>query len=160
MIISLIAAVSENNVIGIDGVIPWEIIGEQSRFKELTIGNTIIMGRKTYESIGKPLPKRKTIIISRTKNILSENCVTVNSLAEAFNLVKDEEEVFVSGGGEIYKEALIFADKIYLTVIHKKYKGNIYFPNFNKDNFKLTYKKRIEGNIPYTYYTYERKTLF
>ena len=159
MIISLIAAVSENNVIGIDGIIPWEIIGEQSRFKELTEGNTIIMGRKTYESMGKPLPKRKTIIISKTKNILSENCITVDSLSKAFNLSKDEKEVFVSGGGEIYKEAIIYASKIYLTVIHKKYKGNIFFPNFNKDDFKLTYEKRIEGNIPYTYYTYERKKL-
>lgn len=159
MIISIIVAVSDNNVIGLNDNIPWEIEGEMSRFKELTIGNTVIMGRKTYESIGRPLPKRKTIIISKTKDILSENCITVKSLEEAFILAKDEKEVFVAGGGEIYKQSLVFSDKIYLTVIHKKYKGNIYFPNFNKDDFKLTYEKRIEGNIPYTYYTYERKKL-
>ncbi|HEY5560372.1 MAG TPA: dihydrofolate reductase [Clostridiaceae bacterium] len=154
--ISLIVAVSKNNIIGNNGVIPWKIKGEQSRFKELTIGKTIIMGRKSFQEIGKPLPNRKTIIISSTKNIMADNCITVKSLIEAFELVKGEEEVFVVGGGQVYKEAMCYSDKIYITVIDKIIDGNVYFPEINKDDFVKTYEERIKGEIPYTYYTYER----
>lgn len=88
--ISLIVAVTKNNVIGNNGIIPWKIKGEQKRFKELTIGKTIIIGRKSFEEIGKPLPNRKTILISNTQRIESEICTTVNSLFEAFNLINYE----------------------------------------------------------------------
>lgn len=157
MVVSLIAAASINRVIGMDAVIPWEIPGEQKRFKELTLGKSIIMGRKTYESIGKPLPQRKTVIISRTQQITDTNCVTVKSLNEAYELLKDEEEIFIAGGGEIYKEALPTADKLYLTVVELEIEGNIYFPEFEKDAFDITYQQKMDGIIPYTYYTYERK---
>ncbi|APM40849.1 dihydrofolate reductase [Clostridium kluyveri] len=155
--ISLIAAVSKNNVIGNNGIIPWKIKGEQKRFKELTTGKTVIMGRKSFQEIGKPLPNRKIIIISNTVNIVADNCVTVRSLSEAFNLAKDEEEVFVAGGGQVYKEALPYSNKIYLTVVDKMIEGNVYFPTINKNDFVKTYEQRIEGELPYTYYTYERK---
>jgi len=154
--ISLIVAVSKNNIIGNNGVIPWKIKGEQKRFKELTLGKTIIMGRKSFQEIGRPLPNRKTIIISTTKNIVADNCITVKSLIEAFELVKGEEEVFVVGGGQVYKEAMCYSDKIYITVIDKIVDGNVYFPEINKDDFVKTYEERIQGEIPYTYYTYER----
>ncbi|MFA1643628.1 dihydrofolate reductase [Chryseomicrobium imtechense] len=157
MIISLIAAISSNYVIGKDKDIPWKIPGEQVRFKNLTMGKTVIMGRKTFDSIGQPLPNRKTIIISKSKNIIHDNCLTVESLESAFNLLKQEDEIFIAGGGEIYKKSLPFADRIYLTVIDKEYEGNIFFPMFNKDKFEITYQKKIEGIIPYTYFTYERK---
>ncbi|MEK4512010.1 dihydrofolate reductase [Paenibacillus anaericanus] len=157
MIISLIAAISKNKVIGMDEVIPWSIPGEQIRFKDLTLGKSIIMGRKTYESIGKPLPNRRTIIVSRNPELLVDNCLTVRSLDEAFRLLKEEEEIFIAGGGEIYKEALPQANKIYLTVIDKEIEGNIYFPEFNKEDYITTYEKRNDGEMPYTYYTYERK---
>lgn len=157
MKISMIAAASTNRVIGRDELIPWEIPGEQKRFKELTLGQTVIMGRKTYESIGKPLPGRRTVIISRTQNISAENCMTVKSLREAYALLKDEAEIFIAGGGEIYKEALPLADKLYLTVVEQEIEGNIYFPVFDKEAFHLTYEQKMEGTIPYTYYTYERK---
>lgn len=114
--ISLIVAVAKNNVIGNNGIIPWKIKGEQKRFKELTVGKTIIMGRKSFEEIGKPLPNRKTILISNTQYIKSENCTTVNSLLEAFELAKDEDEIFVAGGGQIYKESFPYVDKIYITL--------------------------------------------
>lgn len=156
MIISLIVAVSKNNVIGNKGVIPWKIPGEQLRFKKLTSGKTIIMGRKSYEEIGKPLPNRKTILVSRTKNIVAENCNTVKSLEEAFEIVKNEEEVFIAGGGQIYKDTFQYADKIYLTVIDKLIEGDVYFPDINEEEFKKTYEEKIEGPIPYTYYTFER----
>ncbi|PAB56221.1 dihydrofolate reductase [Anaeromicrobium sediminis] len=155
--ITLIAAMAENHVIGKEGIMPWTIPSELKRFKELTLNNTIIMGRKTYESIGKPLPNRKTIVISKTKDVSCENCTTVESLEEALNMVKDEEEVFIAGGGEIYKQSLPYADKIHLTIIHKNFEGDTYFPKFNNQDFCTTYKKRIEEKIPYTYYTFERK---
>ena len=155
--ISLIVAVSKNNVIGNNGVIPWKIKGEQKRFKELTTGKTIIMGRKSFEEIGKPLPNRKTILISNTQHIELENCVTVNSLLEAFALSKNESEVFVAAGGQVYKEAFPYADRIYITVIDKMVDGNVYFPEICEDDFIKTYEERIDGEIPYTYFTYERR---
>ncbi|UKS25808.1 dihydrofolate reductase [Paenibacillus sp. HWE-109] len=157
MIISIIAAASMNGVIGMDELIPWQIPGEQIRFKELTLGKSVIMGRKTFESIGKPLPRRKTVIISRTVQITDANCVTVKSLEQALELLKDEDEIFIAGGGEVYREALPLADKLYLTEVEKEIAGNIYFPAFDKESFQLTYKQPVNGTIPYTYYTYERK---
>ena len=155
--ISLIVAVAKNNVIGNNGIIPWKIKGEQKRFKELTIGKTIIMGRKSFEEIGKPLPNRKTILISNTQHIKSEDCTTANSLLKAFELAKDEDEIFVAGGGQVYKEAFPYADRIYITVIDKIINGNVYFPEISDKDFIKTYEEWIDGEIPYTYYTYERR---
>lgn len=155
--ISLIVAISKNNVIGNNGIIPWKIKGEQKRFKELTTGKTIIMGRKSFQEIGKPLPNRKTIVISNTENTVADNCTTVKSLIKALDLVKGEEEVFIAGGGQVYKQALAYADRIYITVIDKTIEGNIYFPQIDEDDFKKIYEERIEGEISYTYYTFERK---
>lgn len=155
--ISLIVAVAKNNVIGNNGIIPWKIKGEQKRFKELTIGKTIIMGRKSFEEIGRPLSNRKTILISNTQRIESENCITVKSLFEALDLAQDEDEVFVAGGGQVYKEAFPYADRIYITVIDKIIEGNVYFPEISDNDFVKKYEERIDGEIPYTYYTYERK---
>ncbi|WP_346889677.1 dihydrofolate reductase [Clostridium sp. UBA1056] len=155
--ISIIVAVTKNNVIGNNGIMPWKIKGEQRRFKELTTGHTIIVGRKTFQAEGKPLPNRKTIIISKTKNIECENCVTVKSLKEALELAKDEKEIFIAGGGEIYRQVLPMTDRIYLTIIDKVIEGDVYFPKINEDEFVKAYEERIEGEIPYTYYTYERR---
>ncbi|MFE5318731.1 dihydrofolate reductase [Paenibacillus sp. NPDC056579] len=158
MIISLIAAVDKNNVIGQDKDIPWTIPGEQRRFKELTLGRTIIMGRKTYDSIGKPLPGRNTIVVSRSHHIEAERCTTVTSLQDALQTVQEENEVFIAGGGQLYAEALPYADKIYLTVIDHEFEGNIYFPAFDWQQFDVTYEQRVETSLyPYTYYTLERK---
>jgi dihydrofolate reductase/dihydrofolate reductase (trimethoprim resistance protein) len=154
--ISLIVAVAKNNVMGNNGIIPWKIKGEQIRFKELTIGKTIIMGRKSFEEIGRPLPNRKTIIISNTQNIVAENCTTVKSLFETFALVKDEDEVFVAGGEQVYREAFPYADRIYITVINKNIDGNVYFPEIHEDEFIKTYEQQIDGETTYTYYAYER----
>lgn len=155
--ISLIVAVSKNNVIGNNGIIPWRIKGEQKRFKELTTGKTIIMGRKSFEEIGRPLPNRNTILISSTQHIESENCTTVKSLFEAFDLVKDEDEVFVAGGGQVYKEAFPYADRIYITIIDKIVDGNVYFPEVSDEDFVKTYEEHIDEEVPYTYYTFERR---
>lgn len=157
MKISLIVAMSQNRVIGRGLDIPWKIKGEQKRFKDLTIGQTVIMGRKTYDSIGKPLPKRKTIVVTRNESFSEEGCIKVSSLDEAFELSKEENEVFVAGGGQIYLESLNRADRVYLTVIEKEIEGDILFPEIPSSDFEKVYEERREGEIPYTYYTLERK---
>ncbi len=154
--ISLIVAMAENRVIGHRGKIPWKIPGEQKRFRELTLGNTIIMGRKTLEEIGKPLPERKTILISKTRWLETEECTTVSSLEEALSMVNPNEEVFIAGGGQVYREALPYADRIYLTLIHQQVEGDTYFPFFFEE-FQKIEEKGQDGEIPYTYYLYERK---
>lgn len=120
------------------------------------MGKTVIMGRKTFESIGSPLPGRKTVVISKSKKYEFENCITVDSLYDALLLTKDEEEVFIAGGGRVYEESLPLADRIYLTVIEKEYEGNVYFPKFDLDLFQKTFEQKVCDDIDYTYYTYER----
>ena len=154
--ISIIVAISRNNVIGKDAEIPWKIPGEQKRFKELTIGKTVIMGRKTFESIGKPLPNRKTIIVTRNKDYHYEKCLVANSLQQALDLCSNDDEIFIAGGGQIYKEVLPRTDRIYLTIVEKDIEGNIYFPEIDEKNFKETYSEKMSGKIPYTYKTLER----
>ena len=108
--IALIAAYTKNKVIGKDGKIPWNLRNEKKRFKELTTGNVVIMGRKTYDEIGKPLPNRNTIVVSKTKTFEFENCMTARSLEEALKIAKEkfpDRDVYISGGGEIYKEVLL-----------------------------------------------------
>ena len=157
MTVSIIAAMAKNYVIGRDGFIPWKIPGEQKRFKELTTGKTIIIGRKSQEEIGNPLPDRKTIILSKTKNIITRNCITAQSLEEALDLAKNEDEVFIAGGGQLYQYSLPYVDKIYLTIIDKFYEGNVYFPAFDKDDFEKIYEKSVDGQVPHTFYTFKKK---
>ena len=154
--ISIIVAVSKNYVIGNKGVIPWNIKGEQSRFRELTTGKTIIMGRNSFDEIGTPLPNRKTILISGTRSVTADNCVTVSTLSEALELAKGEEEIFIAGGGRVYQEALPYTDRIYLTVIDMVIDGDVFFPEIDTKLFHMTYEQHIDGEIPFTYYTYER----
>lgn len=157
MTVSIIAAMSKNFVIGNNGKIPWKIPGEQKRFKELTTGKTIIIGRKSFEEIGKPLPNRKSIVISKTKSFSADNCVTVPNLEDAFALCKDEKEIFIAGGGQIYKDTINIAKKIYLTIVEAEIDGDVFFPEFDKNVFKKTCEERMEGIIPYTYFTFERR---
>lgn len=155
--LALIAAVSKNNVIGNKGVIPWKIKGEQKRFKELTTGKTVIMGKRSFEEIGKPLPNRRTIIISSTICYEAENCITLRSLAEAIAYVGDED-AFVAGGEQLYREALPLADVIYLTRIDLTVEGDTYFPHFEEEEYELVSEECFEGEIPYRYQTYLRRT--
>jgi len=157
--VSIIAAISKNNVLGNKGMIPWHIKGEQKRFKELTTGNTIILGRKSFEEIGKPLSDRKTILISSTLAISTANCITVASLSDALSSVKGAKEVFIAGGGRVYQEAMPLVDRIYLTVIDLEVEGDTFFPEIDYKQFNKVYEEKIEGNISYTYYTYEKAGL-
>lgn len=129
--ISIIVAVAENNVIGKDNKLIWHLPKDLKHFKETTTGHFIIMGRKTFESNGRPLPNRTNVIITKDKNYKAEGCKIVHSLDEALDFAKNESEVFIIGGGEIYKQAMPIADRIYLTKVHQPFEGDTFFPEIN-----------------------------
>ncbi|MBA3004784.1 MAG: dihydrofolate reductase [Desulfurivibrio sp.] len=156
MKIILIAAMAKNRVIGRANTIPWHIPGEQQRFKAMTMGHTLIMGRKTFESIGRPLPGRKTVIISRNREYQAAGCVVAPSLAVAIALCPETETVFIAGGGEIYQQALDLADSIYLTVLDREVEGDILFPEFDLKRFQKISSERVEGPEPYTFTVFSR----
>ena len=139
-IISLIAAMANNRVIGKNNQMPWHLPADLRHFKAITLGKPIIMGRKTYESIGRPLPGRKNIVISRDTNYTLENCETVCSLEEAMGLVNDVEEIMIIGGGYLYSQTLPQADRLYLTFIDLDVEGDTRFPSY--EHLKLTELKR------------------
>lgn len=154
--IALIVAYANNQVIGNKGYIPWKIKGEQKRFRELTTGNVVIMGRRSYEEIGRPLPNRTTIVVSSTKKFDGENCFTAKSLEEAIEIAGDRD-IYISGGARLYEEALPIVDKMYITEINCEIEGDTYFPQFDKEQFVKEIDEVVEGEIPYTYVTYTRK---
>ena len=154
--LALIVAYTKNRVIGNNGCIPWKIKGEQKRFRELTTGNVVIMGRRSYEEIGRPLPNRTTIVISNTKNFDCENCMTAKSLTEALEMVGDRN-VYISGGARLYEEALPLVEKMYITEIDAEIEGDTYFPVFDEALYEKEVNESFEGEIPYTYVTYTRK---
>ncbi len=154
--IALIVAYANNNVIGNKGCIPWKIKGEQKRFRELTTGNVVIMGRRSYEEIGRPLPNRTTIVVSNTKNYNGENCFTAKSLDEAIKMAGDRD-IYISGGARLYEEALPIVKKMYITEIDCDIEGDTYFPAFDKEQFVKEIDEVVDGEIPYTYVTYTKK---
>lgn len=144
MSISIIAAVSENNVIGNNNSLLWHISDDLKRFKSLTLNKSIIMGRKTYESLPfRPLPKRKNIVVTRNENIYFEEAFVVNSPQSALETADNNDEIFICGGAQIYEYFLPFADKIYLTKVFKKYEGDTVFPEFDYNMYEKTYDSGI-----------------
>ena len=161
--IGLIAARSKNNVIGKNGRIPWKIEGEQKQFKELTTGNVVIMGRKTYEEIGRPLPGRKTIVVSKSKKFEGENLKTAGSLEEAVRMAQTDsdtagKDIFFAGGYGIYKEALPLADILYITEVELVIEdGDTFFPDFNKSLYEITVGESGGNDIKYNRIIYKRR---
>jgi dihydrofolate reductase len=139
MLISLIVAAAENNVIGKDNQLIWRLPADMAFFKQKTTGHTIIMGRKTHESMGRPLPNRTNIIISRNKEFTAPGCQVVSSLEEALQKAAAiaEEEAYIIGGAEIYRQALKMADKIYLTRVHASFEGDTFFPEITPDEWTM-----------------------
>ena len=129
MNISIIVAMSKNRVIGRDNDMPWHLSNDLKNFKRITMGKTVIMGRLTYQSIGRPLPNRKNIVLSR--NLVDTNVLIFNNLQEVLNFSKDEDEVFIIGGEDIYCQTIKKANKIYLTTIDKEIIGDKYFPDID-----------------------------
>lgn len=154
---AIIVARSQNNVIGNGPNIPWKVKGEQLIFKRITEGGTLIMGRKTFQSIGRPLPGRTIIIVSRNKDYSQEGCTVCDTLEAAFELADQAQKpVFVAGGGEIYKLALPLVDTVHISTIQAEISGDILFPSFPTDDFKLAEEQFFESNINYVYQRYER----
>lgn len=157
--LNLIVAKAKNNAIGKNGKIPWNIPEELQYFKAKTINNVVIMGRKTYDSIGKPLNKRINIIISNTKAFSGENCFTVKSLEAALSLAKRfNKEIFIIGGERLYKEAIDIVDRMYITEVFMDVKeADTFFPVIDKTKFDVIYGKVLENGIKYRKDVYIRR---
>ena len=154
--ISIIVAVAKGGAIGKEGKMPWKIPGEQRQFKDLTTGHVVIMGRRSYEEIGHPLPERTNIVVSKTKVFSGENLYTVKSLQEAIERA-GQEEIFIAGGAEIFQEALPLADKIYMTYVDMEVlDADRFFPDFPKEKYIIMELERVEGKIPYYRFLYTK----
>ncbi len=153
--IALIAAYTKNRVIGRNGQIPWSIRNEKKRFKQLTTGNYVIMGRKTFEEIGRPLPDRTTIVLTSNGNFDDYHCMTAESLEAALSLCEGKN-IYISGGSEVYKAALPLVEKMYITEIDAVIEGDIYFPEFDENLFVKTVEASFDEELPYRYVTYTR----
>ena len=156
--IIMIAAASENNALGKNNELVWHLPNDFKRFKSLTSGNHIIMGRKTFESFPKPLPNRTHIVISRQENYKPEGCIVVKNLAEAFAICPKNEDLYIIGGGEIYKLALEFSDKIEITRVHENFEADTFFPEIDTQNWKLDFEefhsKDEKHKYDFTFQTY------
>lgn len=148
--ISVIVAVAENGVIGDKNTLLWHISEDLRNFKRVTSGHPVVMGRKTYDSLGRPLPNRTNVVITR-QNIEIEGCEVVHSLEEALSKFSAEEEVFVIGGAQIYAEALPIADRFYLTRVHHAYEGDTSFPTWDESEWVLAESERFERGEKYEY---------
>lgn len=141
MIVSLIAAMDEKGGIGKNKKLPWHLNSDLQRFKKLTMGHYLIMGRKTFEAIGKPLPGRKMIVVTRNKKYYIEGTVLFHSIGEAISYAKknNEDEVFIIGGGEIFSQCIDLADRIYLTIVHVDSDADVFFTISDKNRWKITW---------------------
>lgn len=165
MIISLIVAVAENNVIGKDNTLPWHLPADIEYFRNTTMGHCVIMGRKNYDSIPpkyRPLRGRTNIVVTRQKDFKAANCIVVNSVEEALTeaKIKEETEVFIIGGADIYKQTMDRADKIYYTKIHHAFKGDTFFPSLDANQWALISKKDMKADaknkFPFSFCVYAR----
>jgi dihydrofolate reductase len=160
--ITVIAAIATNNALGKDNDLIWYLPADLKRFKKVTTGHYIIMGRNTFESIGKPLPNRTTIIITRNKNYLKEGCLIANSLEQAIEMSKEEAQVFIIGGAQIYKETIAknLAQQLDITLVHKDFEADVYFPEIDakiwkeiaRENFKADEKNKLD----YSFISYQK----
>lgn len=156
--ISVIAAISKNRVLGKDNQLLWKIPADMKRYVALTTGHPIIMGRKTFESIGRPLPRRTNIVITRDQNYEAPGCVVVSSLEAALAEAKkiESREIFIIGGGQIYAESLRFADRLYLTVVDQEAQGDAFFPDYSEFSKVLNEQSGEHEGLHYKFLDLER----
>ncbi len=160
--LSIIVAVAENNVIGHENSLIWHISEDLKYFKRTTSGHPVIMGRKTFESIGKPLPNRTNIVISRNPDFKPAGCTVVSSLEKALELLNPNEENFIIGGGSIYREALPLADKLYLTKVYHHYEGDTFFPEIGsewKETARQDFERGETFEYPFSFICYDRQQM-
>ena len=146
--ISIIGAIAENGIIGDKNALLWNIKEDMRRFRTTTVGHPVVMGRKTFESIGRPLPKRTNVVITRG-DIEFEGCLVAHSIEEAVKMFSPDEEVFIIGGAQIYKQALPLADKLYLTIVHRNYEGDTSFPEIDYSEWREVAREEFERGEEY-----------
>jgi dihydrofolate reductase len=153
MTISLLLAMDRNNGIGIDNKLPWRLPADMAYFKRLTEGHTVLMGRRTYESIGRPLPNRRNVVVTRDRSWRAAGCEVVHDLGEALERYGREDELFVIGGGEVFAAVMPFADKLYITRIEHEFAADTFFPAVDESVWRLV--SRVPGvkdeRNPYDY---------
>jgi len=156
MEIILIVAMAANRVIGRGSEIPWHLPSDQQLFKRLTMGHTLVMGRKTYEAIGRPLPGRKTVVISRRPDFAAPGCLVARSLEAALAACRQEAKVFIAGGGEIFKLAMPLADAVYLTTLARPVAGDVFFPELPAAEFGKESEEVLAAEEPCTFTIWRR----
>jgi dihydrofolate reductase len=157
MQVSLVAAMARNRVIGRNGTIPWRIPGEQKIFKRLTVGKALILGRKTFDSIGRALPERTTIVVTRQASFSAPDVRVAHGVDEALDIARSLElDAAIGGGAEIYAQTLAIADLIYLTVVHAEFAGDAFFPEIPSERFRLVRAEEVQASTPYAFNTYEK----
>jgi dihydrofolate reductase len=159
--ISLIVAMAKNRVIGIDNTLPWHLPADLKHFKALTMGHHIVMGRKTYDSIGRPLPGRTSVVVTRNRELKIEGCIIAHTLDQAIAACNGDDEIFVVGGAELYAQALAIADRLYITEIQKSVRGDAYFPDFRRDEWREISREACSQQEPqpleYHFAAYQRR---
>lgn len=165
MIISIIVAMGRNRVIGIKNKLPWNLPADMEHFRQLTMGKPVIIGQKTFESIGKPLPGRINIVLTRDENFQAPGCIPSHSIEEALQVAKEKEakEVMICGGASVYKQFLPLADKMYLTLIDGDFEGDAYFPEFNYNDWdeieRINHKPDKDNPYPYSFVILQKKSV-
>ena len=159
--IILIAAVAENNALGKNNDLLWHLPNDFKHFKETTVGHHIIMGRKTFESFPKPLPNRTHVIISQQKNYQCQGCIVVQDIEKAIAVCPSNEDIYIIGGGEVYKQSILFADKLNITRVHHSFEADVFFPEIDLTVWKLTadtfHSKDEKHLFDYSFQTFVRK---
>ncbi len=158
--ITIIAAIAENNALGKNNDLIWHLPADLKRFKKTTTGHHIIMGRNTFESIGKPLPNRTTVIITRNPNYKADGCVVVNSLKKALKIAKDDESPFIIGGAQIYEQAILLTDKLDITEVHHSFEADVFFPEIDLTIWKEESRERFtadeKNKFDYSFVSYSK----
>ncbi|HZW87355.1 MAG TPA: dihydrofolate reductase [Gallionella sp.] len=159
--VAIIVAMAKNRTIGINNALPWHLPADLKHFKALTMGHHIVMGRKTYDSIGRPLPGRTTVVVSHDHELKIDGCRVAHSLPEAILACADDPQVFIIGGAEIYRQALDLADTLHITEIQQDVIGDTAFPTFNKADWQEISRERHHQEVPqaleYHFVEYRRK---
>ncbi|MDC9724180.1 MAG: dihydrofolate reductase [Urechidicola sp.] len=158
---TIIAAIANNNALGKNNDLIWHLPADLKRFKTTTTGHHIIMGRNTFESIGKPLPNRTTVIISRNADYIAEGCIIVDSLEKALEVAKNDETPFIIGGAQIYEQAISIADKLDITEVHHTFDADVFFPEIDKNIWKESnrelFKADEKNKFDYSFVSYTKK---
>jgi dihydrofolate reductase len=158
---SIVAAMTENRVIGRDNALPWHLRDDLRRFKAITMGHTVVMGRKTWDSVGKPLPGRTTVVLSRDAGFRPAGVSVVQTMNEALELAGHDDEIFIVGGGEVFRQIIAVADRIYLTIIHAQLEGDAFFPTFDENEWRIIEDEEHPADQwndhPFRFVTYDRK---